>query len=82
MNLKDRLLASGMTVAEAAGRAGTPPAHLYNILNRIRRPKPPLAKAIEAATNGVIRAAVLLELEPEPSDPPPHQPSPVLDEVS
>jgi hypothetical protein len=65
-SLKDILLASGQTVYGVASRAGTPPGHLYNILNRVRRPLPPLAKAIERASNGVIRAVWLLELEPAP----------------
>lgn len=71
MGLKDILLASGQTVAEVARRAGTPPAHLYNILNRVRRPKPALAKAIENASGGVIEAAVLLELKAGPDQVPP-----------
>ena len=66
MNLKDRLLASGMSVSEVAKAAGTPTPHLYNILNQVRRPRPELAMAIEAASKGVIRAAWLLGLERPP----------------
>jgi transcriptional regulator with XRE-family HTH domain len=54
MSLKERILSKGMTVAEVAARAGTPPAHLYNILNRVRKPRLDLALSIEAATGGVI----------------------------
>ena len=71
MSLKDHLLASGQSVAEVAARAGTPTPHLYNILNLVRRPRPELAMAIEVASHSVIRAAVLLGLEPLPQDPPP-----------
>lgn len=55
MDLKDRILASGLSVAEVARRAGTPTAHLYNLLKGIRRPRFSLAKRIEAATDGLIR---------------------------
>lgn len=75
VSLKDTLLASGQTVAKVAAAAGTPPAHLYNILNRVRRPKPKLAKAIESASHGVIRAVWLMDLEPGPD----HSPSPEAD---
>ena len=63
MSLKDCLLASGQSVDEVAGRAGTPTAHLYNILAGNRRPRPELAMALEAASGGVLRASVLLGLE-------------------
>lgn len=62
MDLKSLLLASGQTVAEVATRAGTPTGHLYNILNRVRRPRPELAMKLEAASKGVLRADVLLGL--------------------
>ncbi len=70
--MKDRILASGQTVAEVANRAGTPVAHLYNILNRVRRPRPELAMKLEKASGGVLRATELLGLEdhgPSPSSP-------------
>lgn len=70
MSMKDRLLASGQTVAEVATRAETPTAHLYNILNGVRRPRPELAMKLEAASRGVLRATELLGLEPHsPSSP-------------
>ena len=61
--MKDRLLASGQTVAEVATRAGTPVAHLYNILNGVRRPRPELAMKLERASRGVLRATEILGLE-------------------
>jgi transcriptional regulator with XRE-family HTH domain len=70
MSLKDRLLSHGLSVSAVAQAAGTPTAHLYNLLNRVRRPRPELAMRIEAATNGLIPAWELLGL-----DPPAHQPS-------
>jgi transcriptional regulator with XRE-family HTH domain len=54
MTLKDRITANGMTVAEVAERAGTQRPHLYNILNRVRKPRLDLALSIEAATHGLI----------------------------
>ena len=63
MGMKDRILAAGLTVAEVARKAGTPTAHLYNILCGVRRPRPELAKRIEAATGGLIRATELLGLD-------------------
>lgn len=63
MSMKERLLASGQTVAEVAARAETPTAHLYNILNGVRRPRPELAMKLEAASRGVLRATELLGLE-------------------
>lgn len=70
MGLKDRLFAAGLTVYGLADAVKTPPAHLYNILNGVRRPRLPLAKRIEAATGGAIRAAWLLGLEEPPPFPP------------
>lgn len=55
MGLKDRLISNGLSVAEVAKAAGTPTGHLYNILNRVRRPRYELALKIEIACNGVIR---------------------------
>lgn len=72
-NLKDRILAHGMTVSEVAARAGTPTAHMYNLLNRVRRPRPELAKAIEAATHGVILWTEFFEDPPAVQDPPPSE---------
>jgi len=68
MGLKDTLLASGQTVAEVAARAKTPPAHLYNILSGKRHPRRGLAKRLQVASKGVLRAAVLMGLEDQ--DPP------------
>ena len=54
MGLKERIIANGMSVAEVALRAGTPPAHLYNILSGVRTPRHGLAKRIASATGGLI----------------------------
>ena len=75
MSIKDRIIASGQTVAEVAGRAGTPTAHLYNILAGVRRPRLELAEALETACSGVVtwaeflRAKRAADHEPPPSDP-------------
>jgi hypothetical protein len=71
MSMKDRLLASGQSVAEVAARAETPTAHLYNILNRVRRPRPELAMRLEIASHGVLRATELLGIESPSSSSPP-----------
>lgn len=65
-NLKERLLAGGYSVAGVAEAAGTPSAHLYNLLNRVRRPRYALAKRIESATAGLIRWTEFFE---EPGTP-------------
>lgn len=64
MDLKERILANGMTVEEVAQRAGTPTAHLYNLLNRVRRPRYELAAKIESATNGIIKWTEFFETPP------------------
>ena len=71
--LKDRIIASGQTVAEVARRANTPPAHLYNILAGNRRPRLELAEALETACNGVITLTEWLRAnrrDQVPSSPP------------
>jgi transcriptional regulator with XRE-family HTH domain len=60
MSLKDRIIAAGLTVDEVAKAAKTPSAHLYNILNLKRRPRPELAEKIERACKGVITAEELI----------------------
>lgn len=55
MDLKQRIIASGLTVEAVARRAETPTSHLYNLLRGIRRPRIELAKRIELATDGLIR---------------------------
>jgi len=80
MNLKDRIIAQGMTVAEVAARAGTPTAHMYNLLNRVRRPRVPLAQAIETATGGVIKWTEFFETVAAPADP--DHPSPSSPDVA
>ncbi len=77
-NLKDRVLAQGMTVAEVAGRAGTPTAHMYNLLNRVRRPRPELAKSIESATGGLIRWTEFFEDPAAVQDSPPESLDPAV----
>lgn len=67
MTLKDRLIANGLSVKGVAERVGTPPAHLYNLLSGVRRPKYELAKKIEAATGGLIQWKEFFE-----RDSPPH----------
>lgn len=73
-SLKDRIIASGQTITEVAGRARTPAAHLYNILAGVRRPKLELAEALETACRGVVRWDEFLKSKrmaqtPHPSDP-------------
>lgn len=70
MSLKERILTHGLSVALVAKRANTPPAHLYNLLNRVRRPRVALAKRIEAATGGVIRWTEFFEDAPAQEPPP------------
>lgn len=60
MGLKDRITNAGLTVKQVAEAAGTPSAHLYNILNHVRRPRPELAEKIEEATQGLISAEELI----------------------
>ena len=62
--LLSHLLASGQSAAEVAARAKTPVSHLYNILAGIRSPKRALALALQDASRGVLRAGVLMGIEP------------------
>lgn len=54
------------TVTDLAEKVGVCRAHLSTILAQGTCKNPDLAKRIEAATNGAIRAACLLGLEPHP----------------
>jgi len=78
MNIKDRILASGQTVTEVANRAKTPPAHLYNILAGIRRPRLELAEALESACNGVVRWDEFMKAKRAAQEPPPAELDPAV----
>jgi hypothetical protein len=65
-NLRARL--GNESVRSLAARVPCAEAHLHCILSRLKRPLPDLAKRIEAATHGAIRAWELLGL---PDGPPP-----------
>lgn len=69
-NLIEYLRQTGRTQLGLAKQAGIAPSTLSAIRSGQRRPSPRLAKAIEAATGGEVKAAEMLGLTGESSRPP------------
>ena len=65
MDIKRVIHLAKIPVKVIAGRAGTQTAHVYNILNGVRRPRLELADRLSHATDGLVSPEEWMRIPPK-----------------